>query len=64
MVEKKGREMTESEVVDLKLSANLLRLMMDEKIPFEKKKSKADYLIRIGADVNAKLYGKSMASWI
>ena len=40
MIEKKGREMTENEVLDLKLSANLLRLMLDEKIPFEKKKGK------------------------
>jgi len=63
MMRGKGREMTESEVVDLKLSANLLRLMMDEKIPFEKKKGKADYLIKVGADVNANVYGKSIALW-
>ena len=56
--------MTENEVLDLKLSAHLLRLMLDEKIVFERKKGKMDYLIRVGADVNKKLYGKSMALWV
>jgi len=46
--------MTEKEVLDLKLSEHLLKLMLNEDIPFEKKKGKMDYLIRMGADVNAK----------
>ena len=49
--------MTEDEVVNLKLCAHLLRLMMEKKIPFERKKGKMDYLVRIGADVNQKVYG-------
>ena len=52
--------MSEKKVLDLRLSEQLLKLVMDEKIPFEKKKGKIDYLIRLGADVNALKYGKSL----
>ena len=38
--------------------------MQNDKIPFEKKKGKMDYLLRVGADVNTKLYGKSMVVWV
>ena len=56
--------MTEDEKLSLSLSEKLLKLMLNEKIPFEKKKDKMDYLVRIGADVNQKVYGKSMALWV
>ena len=56
--------MTEDEKLSLSLSEKLLKLMLNEKIPFEKKKDKMDYLVRIGADVNAIVYGKSMAYWV
>ena len=55
--------MTENEKLSLNLSRKLLTLMLNENIPFERKKGKMDYLVRIGADVNAKVYGKSMALW-
>ena len=38
--------------------------MLNEKIPFEKKKGTMDYLINLKADVNAIVYGKSMAYWV
>ena len=63
MTEKRGREMTEDEKLSLSLSEKLLKLMLNEKIPFEKKIGNMDYLIRLGADVNKKIYGKSMALW-
>ena len=58
-----GREMTEDEKLRLNLSEKLLKLMLNEKIPFEKKIGNMDYLIRLGADVNKQVYGKSIALW-
>jgi len=55
--------MAENEKLSLSLSEKLLTLMLNENIAFEKKKGKMDYLVRIGADVNANVYGKSMALW-
>ena len=56
--------MTEDEKLSLSLSEKLLKLMLNEKIPFEKKIGNMDYLIRLGADVNEQVYGKSMALWV
>ena len=56
-------DMTEEERLKFDLSAKLLRLMQNEKIPFEKKTGTMDYLIKMGADVNAKVFGKTMALW-
>ena len=56
--------MTEDEKLNLNLSERLLNLMLDEKVTFEKKKGKMDYLINLKADVNAIVYGKSLALWV
>ena len=55
--------MTGEERLNFDLSVKLLRLMQNEKILFEKKKGTMDYLIKMGADVNAKIFGKTMAVW-
>lgn len=52
--------MTEDEKLNLSLSDKLLTLILNDKIPFEKKIAKIDYLIRLGADVNADLVYNSM----
>ena len=55
--------MTEEEKIKLVLGAKLLRLMQDENMPLDKKKDGMDYLMRVGADVNVKVYGKSLLCW-
>ena len=55
--------MAENDELILNLSRKLLTLMLNEKIPFEKKIGNMDYLIRLGADVNKQVYGKSIALW-
>ena len=56
--------MAENDELILNLSRKLLTLMLNENIAFEKKKGKMDYLVRIGADVNANVYGKKLALWV
>ena len=55
--------MTEEDILKYRLSAKFLKLMQNEKIPFENKQGTMDYLIKMGADVNAKIFGKTMAVW-
>ncbi len=52
--------MTEDEKLNLNLSEKLLKLVLNEKVPFNKKKAIADHLIEIGADVNAKIRGRTL----
>ena len=46
-----------------KLNLQLLNVIKSKSKDFETKLKKVKYLIRLGADVNAKLYGKSILSW-
>ena len=46
-----------------KLNLQLLNVIKNKSKDFETKLKKVKYLIRLGADVNAKLYGKSILSW-
>ena len=55
--------MTKDEELDLDLSKKFLELVLDEKIPFEDKKNRMDFLIQVGADIYAKFYGKTLLSW-
>ncbi len=45
-----------------KLNEQLFNVIADEKISDEARLKKVKYLVRLGADVNAKLYGKSLLS--
>ena len=45
-----------------KLNEQLFNVIADEKASDEAKLKKVKYLVRLGADVNAKLYGKSVLS--
>ena len=46
-----------------KLNLQLLNVIKSKSKDFETKLKKVKYLIRLGADVNAKFYGKSILSW-
>ena len=45
-----------------KLNEQLFNVVADEKVSDEAKLKKVKYLVRLGADVNARLYGKSVLS--
>ena len=45
-----------------KLNEQLFNVLADEKVSDEARLKKLKYLVRLGADVNAKLYGKSVLS--
>ena len=45
-----------------KLNEQLFNVIADEKVSNEAKLKKLKYLVRLGADVNARLYGKSLLS--
>ena len=45
-----------------KLNEQLFNVVADEKVSDEAKLKKLKHLVRLGADVNAKLYGKSVLS--
>ena len=45
-----------------RLNEQLFNVIADEKASDEAKLKKLKYLVRLGADVNAKLYGKSVLS--
>ena len=45
-----------------RLNEQLFSVIADEKASDEAKLKKLKYLVRLGADVNAKLYGKSVLS--
>ena len=45
-----------------KLNEQLFNVVADEKVSDEARLKKVKYLVRLGADVNAKLYGKSVLS--
>ena len=45
-----------------KLNEQLFNVIADEKVSDEARLKKVKYLVRLGADVNAKLYGKSVLS--
>ena len=53
-----------SEDVKMKLNEQLLKVVLDEKTSFRLKFNKAEYCIQLGADVNARLYGGSILSWV
>ena len=47
-----------------KLNEQLLNVVLSDKDSDEAKLKKVKYLVRLGADVNAKMYGKSVLSWV
>ena len=46
----------------LKLDEQLVKVVLDDKTSLEARIKKVKFLVRIGADVNANLYGKSVLS--
>ena len=46
-----------------RLNDGFIEVIRDEKIPSKVRLKKAKYLVRLGADVNAMLYGRSAVSW-
>ena len=45
-----------------KLNEQLFNVLADEKVSDEARLKKLKYLVRLGADVNARLYGRSVLS--
>ena len=47
-----------------RLNEQVLNVVLSDKDSVEAKLKKLKYLVRLGADVNAKIYGKSVLSWV
>ena len=46
-----------------KLNEQLLNVVLNERDDISSKMKKMKYLLRLGADVEAKVYGKSLCFW-